>query len=682
MLNRERQLQRLPVALFIVVFIILPMTRIGWFSMMPGDIGDARLNNYFLENIYQFISGRSDSLWHLGFFSPFPYVLGFSDNLFGSAPFYLLPRFLTGQSDTAYQIWFLFGYVANFAAAYYALRRLRLSQLASSIGALVFAFALPTTDHAGHAQLHYRFGIPLSITFLLIFLERKEWRFLSVSGVWLVWQFYCGIYMGFFTLLLLSILTMLYFLSDWRANNNFFRQSVQDFRTQWSSQTNHEKSLVLISFFLLPVSLLLLFYPYLQVSHLYGAKRSWDEIAMMLPRLQSYFIADTSWLWSSTSKIFSGVPMRHEHQMFIGAIPMLLALLGFLLGSRKENGSEFALLSGMLGFVIALTLYFFGASFWYLLHWLPLASAIRAMTRLDQALLFPVAYLAGVAVDQLRARRRWGTRLVEAVILPLMIFEFSATSMHTSAKDIWRERLVASQAVIPGHLPEDAVVFFAQRGGPFFADELDAMWVSLKYGVKTLNGYSGLLPPGLALEYGNDCAELPRRVLSYLRFRGQGTDMDAYRELMKRMIPVGFIGCEQEWFTTLPNISKVDREYSADEIRNITCRFERKRRINGQSLVELKISNLGNLLIAAQSGLGKPMRISWRFLDASGNPVSGWDTRKDLAFDIPAQGNLKIQIAIDQKMEIKGGALQVSLVQEGVFWAHDIGIQPLTIPWE
>lgn len=37
-------------------------------TMMPGDIIDARLNNYFLEHIYQFLNGNAHSLWHL----PFP----------------------------------------------------------------------------------------------------------------------------------------------------------------------------------------------------------------------------------------------------------------------------------------------------------------------------------------------------------------------------------------------------------------------------------------------------------------------------------------------------------------------------------------------------------------------------------------------------------------------------------
>jgi hypothetical protein len=132
-------------ALFAISFLAVPFNQISHFTMMPGDLGDSRLNNYFLENIYQFIRGNSPSLIDLNFFYPFPSVSGFSDNLFGAAPAYLIPRMLTGQSDTALQIWYLIGFFANFISAFYALRKLNVSALAACLGALIFTFALPVS---------------------------------------------------------------------------------------------------------------------------------------------------------------------------------------------------------------------------------------------------------------------------------------------------------------------------------------------------------------------------------------------------------------------------------------------------------------------------------------------------------------------------------------------------------
>ena len=187
-------------SMFLLTFFFVPMSQLNGFLLMPGDIGDARLNNYFLENIFKFFTGHVDSLWQMSFFNPFPYVIGFSDNHFGSAPVYLIVRVFGIEPDTSFQIWFLCGYLFNFAGAYFALRYLKGSVIASTIGALIFTFALPVSAHANHAQLHYRFALPLAITFFAIFLDSKQWRNLLIAHAWLVWQFYCGVYIGFFTL--------------------------------------------------------------------------------------------------------------------------------------------------------------------------------------------------------------------------------------------------------------------------------------------------------------------------------------------------------------------------------------------------------------------------------------------------------------------------------------------------
>jgi hypothetical protein len=267
------------------------------------------------------------------------------------------------------------------------------------------------------------------------------------------------------------------------------------------------------------------------------------------------------------------------------------------------------------------------------------------------------------------------------ILTPAMIFEFSAISAPWSAKSEWRERLVTTEAAFPKKLPPDPIVFFAQSKEPFYAAELDAMWVSINHGVKTLNGYSGLFPPGFALQYGIDCSELPRRVLSYLAFIGHRGNKEAYLDLMRRVVPIGFVGCDQRWRTVPPTLTTTDREYSADEIRKLSLQYLGKSQQSGKWVIDLRIANSGDRPISAVSSLGKPIRLSWRFVDSAGEPSSGWDSRKDLPFDIGPNDDFNMKLIIDPKMEVKGGALQISLVQETVFWAHDIGIAPLTIPW-
>jgi len=548
-----------PVIIFLAGFYFVPLSLLEGLSLIPGDIGDARLNNYFLENIYQFLTGGSGSLWYLSFFYPFPFVGGFSDNLFGSSFAYIIPRVLVDNPDTAFQTWFLLGYVFNFMAAYWALRRLGGSVLAASVGALIFTFALPTTAHAAHAQLHYRVGLPLAIVFFADFLNTKTWRYFLVAGAWFVWQFYAGVYIGFFTLLLLVTMILAYLGYVLMKGRSALQKELGEFFSTWRAQSKSQKIIFIGILIFLVALLALLFYPYLQVSHLYGAKRSWSEISLMLPRPQSYFLSDPSFIWSNSgAAIFAELPMRHEHQMFIGLVPLILALVGVIVGSRSKNGLTFTLMTGMLGIAFVLTLYIGGFSLWYLLHALPLASAIRAMTRIDQAFLFPVAYLAVVAIDNFRNRNLSVFKAISFLVVLLIIAEAAMTTMHSSSKDSWRQRTSTLDAVVPKNLSHDTILFFAQRSGPWYADELDAMWVSMHHGNKTINGYSGLFPPGYEIGSSDGCAQLPKRILAYLRFSNQSDNHVAYRDLMSRTVPIGFKNCDPSWWQTPPDTSTMD----------------------------------------------------------------------------------------------------------------------------
>ena len=672
----------LPFVFFAVAFFASPFGTLGNLTLMPGNIGDARLNNYFLENIYLFFSEGSTSLWSPSFFYPFPYILGFSDNLFGAAPIYAVARWISGEPDTAFQIWFLFAYLVNFVSARYALKRLAISDLGASIGALIFTFALPVTAHAGHAQLHYRFGLPLALAFFTNFLVEKRWRLLLAACAWTIWQFYCGIYVGFFTVLLLGAQSLVYLLVQLTSREGISAISWRNFRQSWVAQGRRDWVTFSLGMLVLAGLLLILFYPYLRVSRLYEAKRTWEEISTMLPRPQSYFLADASKLWTSpSSAVFSSIPMRHEHQMFVGMVPLLLALCGLIVGLRSIERQRVLLLGGSLLAAIAATLYVDGYSLWYWIHKLPLASAIRAMSRLDLALLFPIAYLAALAVDRLLACAG-GKSLILFVLFPLVVFEFSSTDRDVSSKAVWRERLFQADARVQQPLSKDAILFMSQRSDSFSADELDAMWVALHRSVKTMNGYSGGVPPGFAVEYGDDCTEVPKRAIAYMTFKHAATDVALYRALMSRVVPVGFAGCDAKWLSEPPPLTTATRIYTKEELRQLHYEITGRNRDDNSAYVDVRIDNKGDTVFSARSAVSRPLRFSWRFLDTSGNPASNFEKRRDLQFDIPAHGEAWVRIPIESSMQIEGGTLEVSLVQEGEFWAHDIGVPVARYPWK
>jgi hypothetical protein len=671
---RIRPAELLPVAAFAVAFSLVPLRLLQGFAGMPGDLGDARLNNYFLENVYQVLLGRAESLWQLSFFFPFPWVIGFSDNLFGTAPIYAAFRALGAPADTAFQLWFMVGYAANYGAACYAFRRLGGSIPAATTGALIFAFALPTTADWSHAQLHFRCGVPLAAVFLAEFLESGRWRALTISVAWLAWQFYAGIYIGFFTLFLLAAMAAAHVIAAILRTRSL-RATARRLGSGWRSLGVPGRLLEAGLLVLLLAALGLLFYPYLQVTRLYGATRSWDEIVGMLPRPQSYLLADRSEIWAHRSwSAFAELPARHEHQMFVGAVPLLLAVAGCLMSGWSAAGRRARVLGGAMAIMILLTLDVGGLSPWYLFHRLPLVSAIRAVSRIDQVLLFPVAALAVAAID---GARRWGA-LVPAVLAvavwPLALSEMAFTRPLTTARDGWRERLALAEQAVPSGLPGRPILFMAQRRGPPHADELDAMWVALRRGLPTLNGYSGGTPPGVEMRFGTDCSEAASRIATYADQFGGAAPRDAYAALMARLVPIGFEHCDPGSWAEMPPRTEADRVYTPDEVRSLSYDISLIRSAAGRVAATVTILNAGGHPFAARSAVGKPLRLAWRYRDAAGRPMSGWDTRRDLPFDIPAHGRLQVVLPLD--VPVGAAALELSMVQEFVFWFHDVGVAP------
>ena len=74
-------------------FLIFQYTQFD-LSLIPGDLGDGRFNNYILEHVHNFFCGNAD-FWNSGFMYPEPNIITYSDNLSGTAPIYSIFR-LTG----------------------------------------------------------------------------------------------------------------------------------------------------------------------------------------------------------------------------------------------------------------------------------------------------------------------------------------------------------------------------------------------------------------------------------------------------------------------------------------------------------------------------------------------------------------------------------------------------------
>jgi hypothetical protein len=700
--------------LFCAALSLGPIQQLDFFRLMPGDNVDARLNLVFLENIYAYLSGQASSLIHLSFFYPYPYVSAFSDNLFGAAPIYLFARLCSLTPEAAFQFWFILGYFLNYIAACYCFRLFGQSRSASAIGAVLFTFGLPVSAQMGHAQLQYRFGLALAITYFYLFLIKSDWRDFLVACFWLVWQFYCSIYLGFFASLFMATLLMFHLLRELYQSVflglGFHASPLSKFVMQFRAQSAAQKLLLFIGLAFVLLLLVSLFLPYLEVTKLYRFARTWMEVSAMSPRIFSYFLADHSFIWGSLSEKLQGVPIRWEQQLFIGFVPLSFLVFGAI-QSRLRIGwsSGLSLVIVSFLFLLILTLNFNDHSLWRFLIGLPLFSAIRALSRIILLFLFPVSLFLAAAIDLILKNNPINKNYFLVFISLPFLLEVSGVQATTSLKGGWRARADLEAVRLPSALPRDPILFLAQRELSFESEELDAMIVAQKKHLPTLNGYSGALPHHFRAQYGDDCAEYPRRILLYLEFTGQNEKSAAYRELAQRVAPIGFVGCEEAWRKEAP-MSFARQALSHEIISQLSLELASQplRRSEGSqgnpTHLALKIINKSKDKISALTLIDQPLRLAWRLQAKTGAPQTSWTQprqdqpagllpqgyRRDLPGDIPPDSAIEILAPIPSEVFNSDKMLEFTLVQEATIWgfslpgaetlwAQDVGLTPLKV---
>lgn len=530
---RERTGRLLAIALFgiIVVGYVLPAT--GYFTAVPGDIGDNRYNTVVLEHLYRVVTGYAAGLWNPDHYYPFKGALAFSDNHLGSGATYVLARLLGLPREIAFDVWFAAGTLLNFVSALYALRRLGLGTAPAALGAFFFAFALPVPAKDGHAQMVHRFASPLATLALWQMFERKRLLDFGRVAFFTVWQFYCSFYLGLFLVYLLAALTIALLALrkplDW-----------PQWRAALAAESGSAKLGAGATLLLSGLGLAYLCGCYLLVSRAYGfGGWSVEYISQFLPRWESYLIADASravgWVGSEL-----WVPARFEHNLFIGFGASTLILAAAVWRDRSANPLLTRAMLSALALLMVGT-FWFGYSFYYLVAWLPGINAIRAVSRIILTLLLPMSILVALGADLAWRRFGRGRRMlpVLAVLAALTIVE--PLTVETASVSIaeWQARVDAAKKRLPPSMPKDAIVMVrtgSRNETMQVYAEIDGMVLGQDLGYPVLNGTAPFAPPGYRFRR---CAAAGERLEGYSRFMG-GIDTSGYAA---RLVVVDLSAC-------------------------------------------------------------------------------------------------------------------------------------------
>lgn len=479
----------------VLYLFLIQLMHPGW-GMIPGDLGDARFNNYVLEHGYKWVTHQVDSFWSAPFFFPVQNVIAYSDSHLGTLPFYSLARILGFDRESSYQVWLIFLFTADFLSCYLVLRALSISCLGAILGGILFTFAMPVFAQVSHSQLFPRFMVPPALYFFNRYLTSPCIKLLSLTLLCVQVQLYCTIYIGYFLCLALLSLAAARAILDPAGMKDAARSVLG--RRQLILHFGAVAAFVLL---LVPLVI-----PYYESSKVVGF-RSWRQVLTMLPQIQSYLYAPKGSLWLSVlGSSGDSLPMAHEHHLFAGLLPyasiVLILFLRFVRG-RKDPLISLALVSIVsLGILFILTLNAGGYSLYRAIFWLPGPRAVRAVTRIGLVELMFLAIILGTAVTKVEeyfsGKRKLFLPGFFACILAVGVLDqhISPGEIPRYSKSEARDRSLRIEEELLSRSGPHTVFAYVpgDENTPDYIIQIDAMMAAQNLNISTVNGYSGSFP--------------------------------------------------------------------------------------------------------------------------------------------------------------------------------------------
>jgi hypothetical protein len=463
------------------------------FSKIPGDFGDARFNNYILEHGFQYLIGNVSSYWDAPFMYPYKNSISFSDNLLGTMPIYSIYRLLDFSRETAFQLWLVTLFILNYVCTYWVLKKWSDHIILSTVGAYIFSFSILLVGNIYNVQTMPRFIVPFLFYWTWLYLKEKNIINLYKLGFGLVFQFYCGIYLGFFTFYVLMFLTLGYFLIS--KDKAFFLQFLQ--------KTTILKTVFAILF---PSVLLLpLMLPYFENSKIIGM-RSFEEVVDTIPTIQSYFFTSKEpMLWQFLSEHGTKIKLFWCHFLFIGALPWLAVIISPIVLFSKEvsKSKKQIILTLIVGLFLSM---FFSMNFnswtpYKLIYQLPGFSSMRSINRvINTEVLFFILLLVFV-FKELLSIKKWVKQFI--LVLPiLVVFDnliYPQNIMRFDKQESINEINSVKKSIIQQntkHLPVIVYLPLKNIGGQNIGIHLNVMLASQELGLSCVNAYTGSTPKG------------------------------------------------------------------------------------------------------------------------------------------------------------------------------------------
>lgn len=480
------------------------------FHTLMGNDGDARLVAYLCEHWFRVWHGQ-DSWRSPAFFYPVKGLLGWSDTFLLYQVFYAPLRLLGFDPFESLQLTIVLLSLVGFVSMVCLVRlAFGTPRPVAGICGLIFVFANNLWLHEGFPQLSGVYLVPLILLVGLL-----AWRAAATSpvrsailgtGFGLLWAllFFTTYYVAWFATLGAGVAIVIWLLV---SRGRLLTRIYPVLKAAWRPAVG---AAVAFSVGIVPFAV-----TYLPVRHDAGVTYQ-RVLATYTGRLRDVANVGPGNVWSSLVRATVPTISLSSVELSYAVTPLmlLLAVAGAVvgiwrLGTKSAARPAAARAAGLLGLTAVVLCVLplrtrFGTPWRYIWH-LPGASAIRAIDRLQIVTGAVVILAVAAAASEVSAyhstrRRPVGLQALGMGLLVLALAEqFNVTTVSV-LNDRAQVALLDTVTRPPAACRSFYVTDSLRPTQRFFEYQVDAMLISQKVSMPTLNGYTGYNPTGWGLE--------------------------------------------------------------------------------------------------------------------------------------------------------------------------------------
>ena len=479
--------------------------------MLSGSRWDGTIEAMLLKHWENYFNGKSS--WNtVGYFYPFKDTLGYNDGYFLYGVAYTLFRYLGGDIILSSELVNVTLKTLGFIGFYILCRRaFNVSFLYSLTGAVIFTLANNLVAQSVHAQL-----LSISISPFLTYLLYRYINFLFIKGdkknsiifgcssgillaCWLITTYYMAWFFVFFSVIFSAIFITL-FIFNYKS-------------TKASIQFNLASVLIpAITTLIALIPFLLVYLPKAKETGMHG----FYEVGFYAPRILNILNpGNGNILFGSISaKIFNTLSPGAElaGEFNIGFPPVILIFSLFILVAVwfKRNASleNMALRSLTLSILISIILMVKVGdhTLWkFVWEFFPGAKGMRVTARFALFLIFPMAVLISIYLSKFCSQNMIFYSL--ALILMLEQVNISKYQDYDRPAEMKFYNNIATPPIecksffVFGQRPELSPTEKRTVDANLYFHNVDAMVISEKFALRTINGFSTFNPPGWDFAY-------------------------------------------------------------------------------------------------------------------------------------------------------------------------------------